>query len=204
MSETTAEKLQIDLPIIVEGKYDRLRLLSICDADIFTTGGFAIFNSRERLALFRRLAERGGILLLTDSDGAGGVIRRYIGSAIPPDRIYHLRIPKIEGKERRKASRSAEGLLGVEGMTPELLRSLLLPYAGGRRPVRAGIAKADLFACGLSGGSDSSAHRDRLAEAFGLPAGMTANALLSALNIVTDKESFFRMAKTLFTEDPQS
>ena len=198
------EKLQIDLPIIVEGKYDRLRLLTVCDADIFTTGGFAIFNAKERLALFRRLAERGGILLLTDSDGAGGVIRRYIGSAIPPDRIYHLRIPRIAGKERRKASRSAEGLLGVEGMTPELLRSLLLPCAGGQRPVRAGIGKADLFACGLSGGTDSSSRRDRLAEAFGLPTGMTANALLSALNIITDKETFFRTAETLFAEDSPS
>ena len=198
------EKLQIDLPIIVEGKYDRLRLLTVCDADIFTTGGFAIFNAKERLALFRRLAERGGILLLTDSDGAGGVIRRYIVSAIPPDRIFHLRIPRIAGKERRKASRSAEGLLGVEGMTPELLRSLLLPFAGGQRPVRAGIGKADLFACGLSGGTDSSSRRDRLAEAFGVPTGMTANALLSALNIITDKETFFRTAETLFAEDSPS
>lgn len=188
------EKLNIDLPIIVEGKYDKIKIASICNADIFTTDGFGIFNSKERLALFARLAKRGGIILMTDSDGAGTVIRRHISGAIPPDKIYHLRIPKVKGKEKRKSTRSAEGTLGVEGMDADIIRKLLLPYAGGKRPERAGITKAMLYEYGLSGGEGSAAKRDALAAKFDLPDGMSANALLSALNILTDAESFERAA----------
>lgn len=188
------EKLNIDLPIIVEGKYDKIKIASICNADIFTTDGFGIFNSKERLALFARLAKRGGIILMTDSDGAGTVIRRHISGAIPPDKIYHLRIPKVKGKEKRKSTRSAEGTLGVEGMDADIIRKLLSPYAGGKRPERAGITKAMLYEYGLSGGEGSAAKRDALAAKFDLPDGMSANALLSALNILTDAESFERAA----------
>ncbi len=191
------EKLNIDLPIIVEGKYDKIKISSVCNADIFTTDGFGIFNSKEKLALFARLAKRGGIILMTDSDGAGTVIRRHISGAIPPDKIYHLRIPKIKGKEKRKTTRSAEGTLGVEGMEADVIRKLLLPYSGGNRPERAGITKAMLYEYGLSGGDGSAAKRDALAEKFDLPDGMSANALLSALNILTDAESFEKAAKEI-------
>jgi len=195
------EKLQIDIPIIVEGKYDKIKLSSRCNADIFTTGGFSIFNSKEQLALFRRLAKRGGIILMTDSDGAGTVIRRYIGSAIPKDKIYHLRIPKIKGKEKRKNTASAEGFLGVEGMEADLIRKLLAPYAGGNRPERAEISKAMLYEFGLSGGAGSAEKRDRLAKSFDLPEGMTANALLSALNIITDAKTFTEEAEKIAKEN---
>ena len=191
------EKLNIDLPIIVEGKYDKIKIASVCNADIFTTDGFGIFNSKEKLALFAKLANRGGILLMTDSDGAGTVIRRHISGAIPPDKIYHLRIPKIRGKEKRKSTRSAEGTLGVEGMEADVIRKLLLPYSGGCRPERAGITKAMLYEYGLSGGDGSAAKRDALAKRFDLPDGMSANALLSALNILTDAESFEKAAKEI-------
>ncbi len=195
------EKLCIDLPIIVEGKYDKIKLASICDADVFTTDGFGIFNSKEKLALFSRLAKKGGIILMTDSDGAGNVIRRYIGSAIPQDKIFHLRIPKIKGKEKRKSTRSAEGTLGVEGIEADTLRKMLTPFSGGSRPARAGITKAMLYEYGMSGGDGSAALRDKLAAKFDLPDGMTANALLSALNILTDAESFEAAAKEIITEE---
>ena len=191
------EKLNVDLPIIVEGKYDKIKIASICNADICTTDGFGIFNSKEKLALFARLAKRGGIILMTDSDGAGTVIRRHISGAIPPDKIYHIRIPKIKGKEKRKSTRSAEGTLGVEGMEADVIRKLLLPYSGGNRPERAGITKAMLYEHGLSGGEGSAEKRDLLAQKFDLPDGMSANALLSALNILTDAESFEKAAKEI-------
>ena len=191
------EKLNVDLPIIVEGKYDKIKIASICNADIFTTDGFGIFNSKEKLALFARLAKRGGIILMTDSDGAGTVIRRHIASAIPPDKIYHLRIPKIKGKEKRKSTRSAEGTLGVEGMDADVIRKLLLPFSAGSRPERAGITKAMLYEYGLSGGEGSAEKRDALAAKFDLPDGMSANALLSALNILTDAASFEKAAKEI-------
>ncbi len=194
------EKLNISLPIIVEGKYDKIKLSSVCDADIFTTDGFSIFNSKEKLALFKRLANEGGVILLTDSDGAGTVIRKHIGSAIPPDKIYHVRIPHIKGKEKRKSTRSAEGFLGVEGMEADLLRKLLSPYADGKRPDRAGITKAVLYEYGLSGTNDSAAKRDILAARFDLPKGMSANALLSALNILTNLDSFIKEAKNITEE----
>lgn len=191
------EKLNISMPIIVEGKYDKIKLASVCNADIFTTDGFSIFNSKEKLALFARLAKKNGIIIMTDSDGAGTVIRRHISNAIPADKIFHLRIPKIKGKERRKSTASAEGTLGVEGMEADLIRKLLLPYSGGNCPQRAGITKAMLYEHGLSGGEGSAARRDKLAAVFDLPDGMTANALLSALNILTDAESFEKAAKAI-------
>ena len=126
MSELT--RLTIPYPIIVEGKYDRLRLLSVVNATVLTTDGFGIFQKKERLALFRRLGERSRIIVLTDSDGAGKLIRSHLTGAISPDRIIQLYIPQIEGKEKRKSVPSAEGTLGVEGMERELLYELLKPF----------------------------------------------------------------------------
>jgi len=115
------EKERIKLPIIVEGRYDKSKISSIFDATVITTGGFAIFNSKEKRALIKKLAERGGIILLTDSDAGGVQIRSYLSGILPKDRIFHLYIPEVEGKERRKRAPSKAGLLGVEGMDAESL-----------------------------------------------------------------------------------
>ena len=122
------ERLSIPYPIIVEGKYDRLRLLSVCDATILTTDGFGIFKKQEKLTLLRKLSEKTPLIVLTDSDGAGKVIRSHLTSGVPADRLIQLYSPQIAGKENRKAQASAEGTLGVEGMERELLWNLLAPY----------------------------------------------------------------------------
>ena len=189
----TMEKLKIPYPIIVEGKYDRLRLLSVCDAQILTTEGFGIFKKNEKLALFRRLSEKTPVILLTDSDGAGKLIRSHLTSASPTERLIQLYIPRIRGKEARKDAPSAEGTLGVEGMERTLLYDLLAPFEDGARVARAAehpLSKADFYADGLSGGAKSAARRDVLAASLGLPEGMTANALLAALKILVSYEEY--------------
>ena len=191
-------KLKIDLPVIVEGKYDRLRLLSVCDANIITTDGFAIFKKSEKLALIRALSEKSRIIVLTDSDGAGKVIRSHLTSAIPPERLIQLYIPRIEGKERRKPEPSKEGSLGVEGMTREILIEILSPYAAGNEKVYGEpIKKADFYADGLSGGQNSAEKRDALAKKLKLPPGMTPNALLAALNFLVSREEYKNLVNSL-------
>ncbi len=180
-------KLNIPYPIIVEGKYDRLRLLSVCNAEILATDGFGIFKKKEKLALFRSLSRRSPLIVLTDSDGAGKLIRSYLTSAIPKERLIQLYIPKIPGKERRKEAPSAEGTLGVEGMERELLFSLLAPFEDAERQAMIAenpLSKTDFYIDGLSGGAESASKRDALAARVGLPDGMSANALLAALKIL--------------------
>ena len=182
-------KLRIPYPIIVEGKYDRLLLLSLCEGQIYTTDGFGIFKKGERLALFRELSRRTPVIILTDSDGAGKLIRSHLTSAIPKDRLIQLYIPKIKGKEKRKAEPSAEGTLGVEGMERELLFELLLPYEGEIvRDER--LNKTDFFMDGLSGQDNSTDRRAELCRRLGLPEDMTANALLEALKILVSYEEY--------------
>ena len=186
------KKLKIPYPIIVEGKYDRLRLISVCEGQIYTTDGFGIFKKKERLALFRELGRRTPIIILTDSDGAGKLIRSHLSSAIPKERLIQLYIPKIKGKEKRKDEPSAEGTLGVEGMERELLRELLKPFEGEvQRESR--ITKTDLYADGLSGGEDSAKKRAAICRELGLPEDMTANALLEALKILISYEEYCRI-----------
>ena len=192
------EKLKIAYPVIVEGKYDRLRLLCVMEGQILTTDGFGIFKQKEKLALLRALAKRSPLIVLTDPDGAGKLIRAHIGSAIPKDRIIPLYVPQIFGKERRKTEFSAEGFLGVEGQEQQLLYDLLSPFAGEIAP-RDPITKTDLFEYGLTGGQNSAARRDALAKKFALPSGMTPNALLAALNVIATREEFFESAKALDT-----
>lgn len=182
-----SERLSIPYPIIVEGKYDRLRILSVADADVWTTEGFGIFKKKERLALFRQMSERSPVILLTDSDGAGKLIRSHLTCAIPPERLIQLYIPQIRGKERRKSTPSAEGTLGVEGMERQLLFKLLSPFCDGTAVERRRenpLCKADLYRDGLTGREDSAARRDELASALGLPRQMTPNAFLAALRIL--------------------
>ena len=187
------EKLSIPYPIIVEGKYDRLRLLSVCDATILTTDGFGIFKKQEKLTLLRKLSEQTPLIVLTDSDGAGKVIRSHLTSGVPADRLIQLYIPRIEGKEKRKAQASAEGTLGVEGMERELLLKLLAPYENEhalRRAEENPLSKVDFYTDGLSGGVDSAAARDRLCEKLDLPRGMSSNALLAALKLLVSYEEY--------------
>lgn len=186
------QKLKIACPVIVEGKYDKIKLSSIIEAQIITTDGFGVFRHTEKAALLRRLAEAGPLIVLTDSDGAGKVIRARISQLIPPERLIQLYTPRLPGKERRKSTPSAEGVLGVEGMEAELLRQLFLPYAGDVLPERAKnpLSKTDFYIDGLSGGEGSAARRDKLAQSFGLPPGMTANALLAALSLLCSYDEY--------------
>jgi len=191
------EKLKIALPIIVEGKYDKIKIDSIADATVIQTDGFGIFKSHERLALIRSLAQKSQIIVLTDSDGAGKVIRSHITGTIPKDRMIQLYVPQVTGKERRKAVPSKEGYLGVEGTDADVLRRLLEPFStdGGCAVRGQDITKLDMFEAGLSGGKDSAARRDSLAEKLGLPKKMTANALLAALNVLIGREEFLELTK---------
>ena len=191
-----SEKLRIALPVVVEGKYDKIKLDSVIDAAVLTTGGFGIFNSAEKKALIRRLC-KDGVILLCDSDGAGKVIRGYLKGILPPERVYDLYIPKIAGKERRTRVGSKEGTLGVEGMDADLLRALFAPYATDALPSRAPITKADFYAYGLSGGANAAALRDALAAQFDLPSGMTANALIAALALLCSREEFETAARAV-------
>lgn len=184
-------KLHIDIPIIVEGRYDRIKLDSILDAHIIVTDGFGIFKRDEQRALIRRLAEKTGVIILTDSDGGGLVIRSHLRSILPPDKIINLYIPEVEGKEKRKKSRSKQGLLGVEGIDADILRDLFRPYANKTPPQpRVMITKADFFADGLSGGEGSAEMRKQLALALSLPTNMSANALLEAINLCCSREEY--------------
>lgn len=201
-----AGRIKISLPIVVEGKYDRSTLLSIFDATVVTLGGFAVFNSKEKQALLRKVA-KDGIILLTDSDGAGKTIRSFLNGIIPKEKVYNLYIPKVVGKEKRKTAPSKEGLLGVEGMGREELVRVLTPFIvanDGTAPndVKRGemITKVDFYMDKLSGADNSSARRDELARCFELPDGMTANALLEALNVITDKAGYRSMVDSLLSK----
>lgn len=190
------KKLCIPYPVIVEGKYDRQKLASVIDADIITTDGFGVFKNREKAALIRALAQKTPLIVLTDPDGAGKVIRSHISGLVPPDRLIRLYIPRIEGKEKRKAAPSAEGILGVEGMECDLLRELFMPFCDGaaiRRAAENPLSKTDLMTDGLSGGRDSSARRDEIAKKAGLPPGMSANALLAALRIMMSYDEYLAL-----------
>ena len=181
--------------IVVEGRYDKNALSQAVDATIVTLGGFSVFNDREKLAFLRRLADKQGLIVLTDSDGAGFVIRNYLKGALPPGKVKQAYIPDIHGKERRKRHAGKEGKLGVEGMRPDVLLEVLrkagatfedetAPTDTGKTP----ITKADLFELGLTGGQDSAAKRQALLKKLDLPEHLTANGLLEALNLLYSVE----------------
>ncbi len=186
-------KLNILYPIVVEGRYDEQKLALVCNAHIITTDGFGVFKKSEKLALLRRLSQKTPIIVLTDSDGAGKVIRSHLSSAIPADRLIQLYIPQIKGKEKRKATPSAEGTLGVEGMTAELLFDLLSPFESEdavSKQIQNLLSKTDLYIDGLTGGDNSAQKRDELCVSLGLPKGMSAPALLAALRILMTYEEY--------------
>ena len=191
-------KKRIELPIIVEGKYDKNTLSQIFDCKVFTTGGFGIFNSKEKQALLRKIC-KGGAILLTDSDGGGKQIRAFLNSILPKDKIHNLFIPKIEGKERRKSAPSAAGTLGVEGMSREVLERIFAPFTVGNgndenneKSARM-ITKVDFFEHKLTGYPNSSAKRAELARLAELPDDMTTNALLEALNLLYGYDGFLEL-----------
>lgn len=187
----------LKMPIVVEGKYDKSAILGMFSATVITTDGFGIFNSKEKQALIRRIAKN-GIILLTDSDGGGKQIRSFLTGILPKEKIYQLYIPRIDGKEKRKTHASKEGILGVEGVGGEVLRRLLSPFVSSYEVISlGGITKAHLYELMLFGAENSSQRRDRLCEALDLPTGMSAKALLSALNIITDVQGLYSIAKSL-------
>ena len=196
------EKLKISMPIVVEGKYDKITLGSIVDAPIITLGGFSVFNSKEKQALILRLAGERGIILMTDSDGGGRQIRSFISSIIPKDKIYHIHIPKIPGKEHRKRAPSRSGMLGVEGMDRETLLRLLEPFrAGGVPSFCEPVTKLDFFRDGLSGGQDSSEKRKALARELSLPDDLSANALIEAINLICGRDGYILALERLSRND---
>ena len=184
--------VKIKEAIVVEGRYDKNTLSQIVDAPIFETGGFRIFKDKEQMALLRRVAQTRGLIVFTDADGAGFVIRNHLKSAIDARFLKHAYTPDIMGKERRKSAPGKEGKLGVEGMSREIVLNALVKagatVAGEEAPVAAPITKQDLMALGLSGGPDSSRKRLCLLKKLGLPEHMSANAMLQALSLLYDLE----------------
>ena len=187
-------KKKVKEVIVVEGRYDKNALLQVVDAVIVETGGFSVFNNGEKLALLRRLAQKRGLILLTDSDGAGFVIRNYLKGSIPPEQIKQAYIPDVTGKERRKRRAGKEGKLGVEGMTPAVLLDTLrcagATFEGEETPTPdAHITKADLLDKGLIG-PHSAEKRQALLKKLDLPAHLTPNAMLEALNLLLTQAEF--------------
>lgn len=192
------EKLLIPYPVVVEGKYDKIRLSNIIDAQIIVTDGFGIFKKEEKRLLLRRLASASPLIILTDSDGGGKIIRSHLSGMIPKDRIIPLYIPQIKGKEKRKEKPSAAGTLGVEGMEDSLLYDLFAPYASGdgdplTRAAENPLSKVDFYEDGLTGRANSTQKRDELAARVGLPKGMSANALLEALMMLVTYEEYLKL-----------
>lgn len=181
------EKIKIAQTILVEGKYDKIKLESILDANIITTGGFSVFNNEEKMALIRRIAEKSGLIIMTDSDPAGFFLRNKLKGMLPKsEKILHIYIPTEKGKEKRKKEYSKAGLLGVEGIDADKLRELFSKYAvvNNIQENKEKLTKAYLYEVGLSGKEGSTEKRDEVAVSLGLPRGMSANAFLDAINIL--------------------
>lgn len=196
--------LKIKEAIVVEGRYDKNTLSQIVDTLILTTEGFQVFRQKDKVELLRRVARERGLIVLTDSDGAGFVIRNHLKSVLPPEQLRQCYIPDIYGKERRKKHPGKEGKLGVEGMSPEILQEALrhcgatlldenAPRKSGRE-----ITKTDLFRDGLSGGPESARKRQVLLHALRLPEHLTTNALVQVLNILLTYEEYQEQIASLF------
>ena len=192
--------------VVVEGRCDKAKLSALIEGTIVETGGFAIFNDRDKMELIRRLAAKRGVIILTDSDGAGFLIRSKLSQCLPPGQVKHAYIPDIYGKERRKAKPSKEGKLGVEGMTLETLRDCLIRAGaiiegapGGDAPQE--LTKAELFELGLSGGESSADRRKALQRRLKLPERLSANGLLQALRALYTREELLDILENLEGED---
>ena len=196
------DKKKLRQAVVVEGKYDQNTLRQLVDTAVFATNGFADMKDPALLRLLRHAAQTTGLIILTDSDGAGFLIRNTLKGMLPKEGVLHAYIPDIPGKERRKAAPGKEGLLGVEGMRPEIILQALRD-AGGEfadsceQPTREPITKQDFFALGLSGKPDSAARRGALLKELDLPAHMSANALLQAVNTLFSREEFLARVSEL-------
>lgn len=195
-------KLKIPYPVIVEGKYDKNTLSSVLDARIITLGGFSVFNNKEMRALIQRLAEKDKIILLTDSDGGGIQIRSFIESCVSRESIINLYIPRIHGKERRKKKSGKAGLLGVEGMPPDVIRRIFLPVSKQSEEKLsdiscARISKTQFYNDGFSGRENSANMRKLLSDILSLPSDISANALLEAVNLICTPEEYENAKKQL-------
>jgi len=185
-------KIHINQPIIVEGKYDKIKLESLVDGLIITTDGFRIYKDKEKLSLIRAFAMNGGVIVLTDSDGAGFQIRNHLKSCIGNGKITNIYIPDIFGKEKRKEKPSKEGKLGVEGIDAEILRKAFLEAGvlSDSEPKEPWLTKADLLDDGLTGGENSTLLRKKLAAELSLPEHISVNALIEVLNRLYDRERY--------------
>lgn len=199
MKESNQTKLKIKEAVVVEGKYDKIKLSSMIDTMIVETGGFHIFQDPEQLALIRRLAGTQGVIILTDSDGAGFVIRNYLTGAIPNGVVKHGYIPDLYGKEKRKTTASKEGKLGVEGIPKKVLLDALCRAGATFAENDAAplatlpITKAELFELGITGGEYSGEKRKWLLHQLQLPERMTTNAMLRVINESLGREAFFQL-----------
>ena len=193
--------IRIRVAIVVEGRYDKNTLSQIVDAPILETAGFGIFKDKQQMKLLRQVAEKRGLIVFTDSDGAGFVIRNHIKSAIDGKYLKHAYIPDIPGKERRKSAPGKEGKLGVEGMTPQIILNALrragATMDGEAVTTLSQITKQDMMELGLSGGKDSSSLRGMLLRKLDLPEHMSANAMLQALNLLYSKEEISQLVVNL-------
>lgn len=188
--------------IIVEGRYDKIKLSSIVDTPIIETGGFRVFKDKEKQNLIRNIAKKRGILILTDSDSAGFVIRNFLKGIVPGNEIKNAYIPQLKGKEKRKAEPSKEGLLGVEGLSEAFLVKAIQNSGAtvlneNKPEVRAEITKGDLYELGLSGRENSAVMREKLLKKLELPTYLTTNALVSALNCLYSLEELKEIIKTI-------
>lgn len=192
------EKIKIKEAIIVEGKYDKIKLSSIFDTLIIETTGFSIYKDKEKQKLIRRCAKETGIIVFTDSDRAGFLIRGFINGNVPKENIKHAYIPQIRGKETRKAEPSKDGFLGVEGVDKEVIIKAITNAAPviAEKPGRL-VTKADFYADGLSGGEESTKRRDKLKKLLDLPTNMSASALLGTVNQLMSYEQYKEMVKKL-------
>lgn len=199
--------LHIEEAIVVEGRYDKNTLSQLVNTVILETSGFGVFQNKETLSLLRKLAQTCGLIILTDSDGAGFLIRNFLKGAIPPEQIKHAYIPDIYGKERRKRQKGAEGKLGVEGMSRQILEKALRQSGAtflnesSSQPTENSITKTDLYLSGLSGSEDSKTKRAALLNALDLPEHMTAKALLPILNTLFSQNKFLRFVEDLQTRN---
>ena len=197
--------IRIKEAILVEGRYDKNTLSQVVDAPIFETHGFGIFKDKEQMALLRNVARKRGLIVFTDADGAGFVIRNHVKSAIDARYLKHAYTPDIMGKERRKKTPGKEGKLGVEGMEPRILIDALkkagATIEGETGTAASGITKQDFMAMGLSGRENSSLMRKKLLKKCGLPEHMTANAMVQALNLLYQKEELTELLKELEQEN---
>ena len=192
--------IKINQAVIVEGKYDKIRLETVIDAPIITTDGFGIFNDKQKQSLIRKIAQKRGIVILTDSDSAGFLIRSKLCGMVPPEQITHVYIPELHGKEKRKPQPSKEGLLGVEGAPNDIIAAAFERaglIGGADSDNRRKITKTDLYDLGLCGRENSAALRKMLINKLGFPRHMSANALLSALNIFMDYDELCGLCEEL-------